>query len=367
MSNNLEQIFEVSKQHGVFETGGSHGQQGVDFQRFWAIKRMMELEEKGVEDFLILFEAIQDISELNSSTQPDAIKIYQVKKKGRNDWSWNKLTGLKKPNAKKQDHSKIKESLVGKLYEAVFKIKEMDVEGIFISDQRCDIPLKNGGNVATSNQTSVDLIDDCYKSQLNEALEDSYGFEQLSGKIGLIKFDKTDFLAESAQIHLTGLAYEYIKKKSPNHAAQASSFISAILKVIGPLGAKSDQCHSLEEMIAEKSYSKKQFVENVKDLETIPDVTKYLDRYLVALEGEEDFHTITNIQSKVLEYYRNRLESSDNKELEELIDHHISQYGPVYKLKDFLDFMCEKIKSYGLEDNEVKAISIIRVIENAKA
>ena len=77
------------------ETGGGHGQKGIDFQRYWTIHHMIELENSGVEDFLILIEAVQDVAELDSCTSPTSICLYQVKKKDRKEWSWNELTKLK--------------------------------------------------------------------------------------------------------------------------------------------------------------------------------------------------------------------------------------------------------------------------------
>jgi hypothetical protein len=42
---------------------------------------MFELTEAGAKDFLLLYEAIQDIAVLNSSAVPTSISIYQVEKR----------------------------------------------------------------------------------------------------------------------------------------------------------------------------------------------------------------------------------------------------------------------------------------------
>ena len=79
------------------ESGGGHGAKGVDFSRIWAVFRMMELEKANEPDFLILFESVQDVAELDSVTAPTRAKVYQVKKKDSGTWTWSILTGTVEP------------------------------------------------------------------------------------------------------------------------------------------------------------------------------------------------------------------------------------------------------------------------------
>lgn len=66
----LDEIVGVFGDAEIGETGGGHGQKGVEYQRNWAIVQMFVLEEQGVTDFLFLFEAIQDIAVLDSPNSP---------------------------------------------------------------------------------------------------------------------------------------------------------------------------------------------------------------------------------------------------------------------------------------------------------
>src|SRR3954453_3173330 len=93
MSAQVE-IFSASKAPNIYETGGSHGQLGVDFQRYWAISRIIELAGNNTPDFLILFETLQDVLELDSATAPTHARIYQLKMKKTGEWTWKALTGL---------------------------------------------------------------------------------------------------------------------------------------------------------------------------------------------------------------------------------------------------------------------------------
>src|SRR5688572_30577024 len=98
--NPVSEFLAVINDKELSESGGAHNQKGVNFQRYWAILRMFELEESGAKDFLLLFEVIQDVAVLDSPSTPTAISIYQVKKKDRNEWKWSELTSLHAPNSK---------------------------------------------------------------------------------------------------------------------------------------------------------------------------------------------------------------------------------------------------------------------------
>jgi hypothetical protein len=152
----MQEVLEISNKTGLFETGGGHGQKGVDFQRYWAVLRMIELEQTGAKDFLLLFESIQDIAEFDSATTPTSVKIYQIKKKERSEWTWTQLTklpvlkptiGTKKKKKIKVNKDKFGESPLGKLYLSVIAFQKLQSSGRFISNAGCDVELLGGEGV----------------------------------------------------------------------------------------------------------------------------------------------------------------------------------------------------------------------------
>lgn len=111
----VDEVVHVANNKDIAETGGGHTQKGVDFQRYWAIQRMVELEQSKSPDFLLLFEAIQDIAELDSVAAPTSITVYQVKKKDRKEWAWREITGLPTPpKAHPVTKEKVTASPIGK-------------------------------------------------------------------------------------------------------------------------------------------------------------------------------------------------------------------------------------------------------------
>ena len=64
------EILLVANKPGLTETGGGHGAKGVDFQRWWAVLRMVEMEQANEPDFLLLFEAVHWSKIAACHTQP---------------------------------------------------------------------------------------------------------------------------------------------------------------------------------------------------------------------------------------------------------------------------------------------------------
>jgi len=99
ITNGAAELLSVANNPKYSESGGGHGAKGVDFSRIWAVFRMIELEKANEPDFLLLFESVQDVAELDSVTAPTRVKVYQVKKKDSGTWTWSVLTGTVEPKA----------------------------------------------------------------------------------------------------------------------------------------------------------------------------------------------------------------------------------------------------------------------------
>lgn len=71
-----DEVFRVSTDNDLGETGGGHNQKGVDFQRAWAISRMFEMEDAGEEDFLLFEENKSDsLNESSPVSQPSRFRM----------------------------------------------------------------------------------------------------------------------------------------------------------------------------------------------------------------------------------------------------------------------------------------------------
>ena len=185
----IDQVFAASTNPSLAETGGGHNQKGVDFQRYWAILRALTLEEDGATDFVLFFETVQDVLELDSEQAPSAARVYQIKKKDSGEWEWKELTALESqptykadgtPRKKRQPKDpdktpKFADSPVGKLEACARALSNFDTTAYFISNAGCNLPLATppGGSASAAQQCHLGQLDAWYATTLDTALADA--------------------------------------------------------------------------------------------------------------------------------------------------------------------------------------------------
>ena len=316
-SSNTEEVFRVASRKDLAETGGGHNQKGVDFQRAWALSRMFELEESGTDDFLILFEAVQDVAELDSETAPSFVRVYQVKKKDRGEWEWSHLTRLPAP-AKKRRPGKttdeIKDSPIGKLYSAVLAFKNMKSSGAFLSNTGCNLPLANGDNAATSVSCDLSQLEAGHLDLLKAGLESLHAAGTSPVNPDLIRVQKVPIHPDAPATHLQGVAVAFLNKRSPRHAGQAKSLVDALLAEVGPLGAKTDSCSNFDELRKQRGYSRGQFTSALGTIEQVPDLVALAETWLDQLvtEGALNFMEVTSVRVAITAIYKRQVMGGDD-------------------------------------------------------
>jgi len=328
-SDSLVEVLALVNDKSLAEVGGGHNQKGVDFQRHWAVMRMFELEGADKEDFLFLFEALQDVAVLDSAISPTHICLYQVKKKDRKEWGWLELTGVHQPKGHNQPASNkkpskakksrplddIQVSPIGKLYAAIRAVKTMRSEGRFISNAGCDLPLGAGANAATSLPVALSGLGAEHLALLIKALQTMHEAGEDVPDLSLIHIERTNLPVNGMGTQLVGLAHEFLVKRSERHAGQARALVDALLAQIGPLGAKTDTCHTFEDMRRQRGYARADFVQALAVLESVPDLLAQLETWLAALMTEGAGHMqVAAIRSAAAAIYRRQVMGARTRE-----------------------------------------------------
>lgn len=225
MSTALEEVMLALGDPDTAESGGAHNQKGIEFQKNWAIVKMFALKEKGDIDFLFLFEAVQDIAVLNTSTAPTTIEVFQVKKKDRKEWTWASLTNLHVPDdPSKKSKAKAKktkplegfaESPLGKLFAALSGFKTLKGSGGFISNAGCDLELAAGGNAATSLPIALSELPTHFTDLLQAALDTVHKPGSAKSDLSKVLLEKIDVPVDDAQTYTIGIVHKFLDSVSP--------------------------------------------------------------------------------------------------------------------------------------------------------
>lgn len=384
-TNSVAEILSVANNPKYSESGGGHGAKGVDFSRIWAVFRMIELEKANEPDFLLLFESIQDVAELDSSAAPTRVKVYQVKKKDSGIWTWSVLTGTVEPKtqpatstkttAKKAslpkptkgcDFKKVPESVLGKLHLSLNAFTALPVEGIFLSNQGCDFPLRIGGSTATTMLCSLaDLA-----TEHVQLLTNAFASLSPSGPPP----DLTRVTLQKVAIHPDNLnapaieaALDLLNDRSPEHAGQAKAFVESLVMKISPLTRRTDSCLSFDELIKERGFSRGSFVAALAALETVPDRNALFNDWMSQLQAEGlDFMTISSVRVAATRAQQDRLTggSEVSRKIDEFSDAWIATNPPTSKLRPFVEAALAdlKVQFTAHRDNDLIARFVMRAI-----
>lgn len=316
-ANNITEILTIANSPDLKETGGGHNQKGVDFQRYWALMRIFDVEASCQDDFLFLFEAIQDVAEFDSSVTPSSVTVYQVKKKDRGEWDWGGLTNLPSPKRKKQTAisperlSKTKSSPIGKLYATVIAFTNMHSRGHFISNAGCDLTLVGGGNAATSVPCSLASLDPVFHALLEDGLKQIHKAGMPAPDLGRIKVEHVGLHPDNMGDALVGKVMTFLHSRSPRHSGQAKSLVDSLMAKIGPLGAKTDKCNTFEEMKGRHGFTRKDLTTALGSLEEVPDIMAFLNIWLETLAAEGmDAMNLTAMKMATSAYYRRQVMGS---------------------------------------------------------
>lgn len=371
---NIGEILDVANRVDLRETGGAHNQKGVDFQRYWALMRIFQVEDSGQDDFLFLFEAIQDVAEFDSSISPSSVTVYQVKKKDRGEWEWSGLTNLPSPKRKTQKPvsteqlSETKASPIGKLYTTVIAFSSIKSLGHFVSNAGCDLPLLGGGNAATSVPCSLASLDSAFHALLKGGLETIHKAGMPAPDLDRIRVERVALHPDNLANTLIGQVTTFLQQRSPRHSGQAKALVDSLMATIGPLGAKTETCHTFQEMKERHGFTRNALTTALGKLESIPDLLVYLDDWLRQLGTEGmDFMQTAAIRAVACNYYSRQVMGSHTEQEIALVtacDEWLGQNEPNGKLSQFFDKAHTELSAAHttFKKSEILAIFALRAI-----
>lgn len=320
------EVLLVANKPGLTETGGGHGAKGVDFQRWWAVLRMLELEQSNAPDFLLLFEAVQDVTELDSRSAPTKAAIYQVKKKDTGTWSWSVLTGTSAPKQPKSakkiaasgpaapvptvapSFDNVGNSVFGKIHLSLMAFEKLPAEGIFISNAGCDVPLASGANAATSLPCVLSDLAADHAQLLTDALHTLCAAGAPLPDLKRVRVARVAIHPDDPSAPAVAKALELLAQRSPGHAAQARAFVESLVMKVSALGRRTATCATFDDLVKERGFSRAEFHTALSSLATVPDRNALFESWLTKLQQEGfDFRTLTTMRMAAAKVAAERL------------------------------------------------------------
>ncbi len=293
------------------ENAGPKTSNRYDFQKDWAICKLIELHQTG-KDYLLCFEFHDDIIVFDSADDPKKVNCYQVKTKDTPHWSLSKLTY--------RDNG-VKPSILAKLHQH-FEEYHDEVESLnFVTNSKIKGKLTN--NFDCINLGEFTLVDLCVKDL--KALTDKLSLE-LDSK-DLVRFSELTVmimgeldLKHHSQITKSRLA-TFIEDTMPTIKYQIGPFYRTIFDEVKNKTDVEEQAVDFERLKKIKSISRNDFA---MFLSVLNQETSMKDRATAIehrLNAESvDFRFVTAFRNKSKLYEIGKMNSAD-KNLTRLIKH----------------------------------------------
>ncbi len=246
------------------ENSGSTASNRFDFQKNWALCKILELHQKP-DDYLLTLEYYDDVIVFDSSNDPKKISFYQIKTNKSTNWTINSLISRKK--GKKGDLN----SILGKLYDHLEKFEEVVESLNFVTNNKIKGKLKNNNKCEDANEfCCADLEKDVLDNIISElkkehSLNSLKGFEDITFfKLGELSIEKHTELTKAS------LA-DFLDKNLPGVRYQIAPLYKSIFDEIKMKSNVEKTISNFEELKVKKSISRINFNSYLEELTKVED------------------------------------------------------------------------------------------------
>lgn len=235
------------------ESGGIVGADRYDYQKDWALCKILDLHEKGG-GYVVVCEYHEDITVLDHHADPSKVTFYQIKTDQKNNWTVRRLIARKKgAGADKLP------SILGNLFSKSAELAGCDAEFRFASNAKYSIKSASGASLEGESSFLCINIDSAERTQIKQAL-----LEELKAPLPhsfdtMLGFEVAELGLSSHQDSAAGKLANFLDKYAAGCAVSAAPFYRAIFDELRRLTVAKRPSTSLEDVCKVKGISRDQF------------------------------------------------------------------------------------------------------------
>jgi len=280
------------------ENSGSSSSNRFDFQKDWAICKLLELHSNP-DDYLLTLEHHDDVIIFDSSSEPNKISFFQVKTNIKSNWTINQLIKQKKGKS-----GNLLNSHLGKLFDHLMNFDE-NVESLnFITNNKIKGELADSTKCEnTSGFCASDLGSDDLDKILNalkkeHSLNDLKNFKDITFfKLGELDIDKHSDLTKAKIV-------DFLDINFPDLKYQIAPLYKSIFDEIKMKSDFEKEVTNFEELKSRKSVSREDFnkyLNELKNVNSIPLLTSSIESRLNSEKVSFDILSNFRRQSRIYE------------------------------------------------------------------
>lgn len=296
----------------VREVGGEHTNEGIDYARFLAMALIVEMEKKSLQDYALLFEYLQDIAILNSSTNPTRVTLLQVKKKVRGGWTKAKLCA-KEPLAASTStgsgpgedaseaggepisaggrngatsHALAARSPIGKLYLCVDKLSLLtDANGVFVSNAGAELKRKGGGAIEPYSRTRMEHLHHEDRAYIRKRLAAELKRPSLN-RLSRLAVEQSRVAPASMREAVRGLIDEMLSSKYPTLPSVSGQLQETLLAAFSSCSGLKTGLESLPDLVNKKGFTRSNLTDLIAHFSSMRTAGGHLDTVIAGLKSE---------------------------------------------------------------------------------
>lgn len=259
------------------EAGGRHGGKGHEFQRYWALCHLLQIDSQK-DSYLLLMEFIEDVAVLNGEETPDRIELFQIKKKEGTSAKWTKATLAKAP--------KDGQSILAKLHESKSAYKDETDFIAFVSNAPIDFKMDDGAGSLELAEFNFDQLDKSLISELESSIAKEVGCQNKEIDLSNLRFLKSPLAMGDLERHAIGRVSSFLAEKFPDHSSRADVLCKALYSEISVKAVTTDKAADFSTLKKSRGISKSKFSEMLKATLLRKSDSDVIDEFLADLSKE---------------------------------------------------------------------------------
>lgn len=344
------------------ESGGRQGGKGHEFQRYWALCHLLQLDLEN-DDYLMLLEFIEDVAVLDTEVNASSIDLFQLKKKeGKSPkWTQASLTSIPKDG----------KSIFAKLLESKSSLAGNCARVTFVSNAPIDLALESDDDSKLRARFLASELSGSVLSAIKRSLAVELACCADDIQIDDLEFLRSGLAMDELETHSFGRVSKYLADKFPDHNARADVFCRALYSEIKVKATSTEEAGDFATLKKIRGISKVQFSRMLSEtISRKPDVD-LLDEAISELVVEGvPFVVRDSIKKLSRRFLVDKAGKSENFDaLYSLIDGCITEIpNDLVKLWDVANWILKGVRGSdsssnyaAIEDNYLLAVVLYRV------
>lgn len=286
------------------EISGPRSANRFDFQKSWALCRLLELHQTG-KDYLIVFDYHDDVLVLNSSTNPDRIDFYQIKTKQSGHWTRTALL------ARESGADGPLPSILGKLTQNKLDFPDHAGKLTLVSTQGFKLAVKGSADSIAHNVCFKEL-DGKELALVQKALREEHKLDDDLDCADCTHLHVTSLSLGDHSTHAMGILGQFLEQLYPNEKVQLPAVYRALTDEIKRKTNVERLPTDFTELSTQRSISRDSFSKMLLNVKPLEQFEVAVQEAMNRLQQEQvPFDEVRRVRQACRAYEVERMNSSD--------------------------------------------------------